>query len=211
MPKRLLKRYLPDHDTIRRHRHLRWFGRLLHDPNLWHLNRRSVPGAFSVGLFMAFVPVPFQMVLAAGAAIALRVNLPISVALVWITNPVTMGPIFYLAYKTGALILNQPLEDVSFELSFDWLASQLAQIWQPFLLGCFLFGTLAALGGNLFIRTFWRLSVRKHWHLRRERRRQRREDRMEGETDTPAPAGVLQEERRADSNEVTGKITGRIE
>ncbi len=173
MPRRLLKRYLPDHEKIREHKHLKCFGKLLHDPNLWHLNRRSVPGAFSVGLFMAFVPVPFQMFLAAAAAIALRVNLPISVALVWITNPITMGPIFYLAYKTGALILNQPTLDFSFELTFDWLTHQLGQIWQPFLLGCLLFGTLAALTGNLIIRSFWRITVRKNWHLRRERRRKR--------------------------------------
>ncbi len=170
MPKRLLKRYLPDHEQIRQHKHLRHFGRLLHDPNLWHLNRRSVPGAFSVGLFMAFVPVPFQMFLAAGAAIVFRVNLPLSVALVWITNPLTMGPIFYLAYKTGALILNQPVEDVSFELSFDWLFTQLGQIWQPFLLGCLFYGTLGALSGNLAIRTFWRFTVRKNWRLRQLKR-----------------------------------------
>ncbi|HHH36569.1 MAG TPA: DUF2062 domain-containing protein [Gammaproteobacteria bacterium] len=179
MPKRLLKRYLPDHDRIREHRHLKCFGSLLHDPNLWHLNRRSVPGAFSVGLFMAFVPVPFQMFLAAAGAICLRVNLPISVALVWITNPLTMGPIFYLAYKAGALILNQPTRDVSFALTIDWLTTQLGQIWQPFLLGCLLFGTLAALLGNLLIRGFWRFTVRKHWHLRRERRRQREAAREE--------------------------------
>ncbi len=173
MPKRLLKRFLPDHRIIREHKHLQWFGSHLHDPNLWHLNRKSVPGAFSVGLFVAFVPVPFQMVLAAAAAILLRVNLPVSVALVWITNPFTMAPIFYLAYKTGTVILNEPPLDISFELTLDWMTTQLGDIWQPFLLGCLLFGALSALLGNLTVRSFWRLQVRKNWKLRRENRRER--------------------------------------
>jgi len=55
----------------------------------------------AVGLFCAFVPLPIQMLLAAAAAIIFRVNLPISVGLVWITNPVTIPPMFYFCYKVG--------------------------------------------------------------------------------------------------------------
>ena len=39
---------MPDHKLIREHKHLRIFGSMLHDPNLFHLNRRSVAGAFAV-------------------------------------------------------------------------------------------------------------------------------------------------------------------
>jgi uncharacterized protein len=77
MPKRLIKRLLPDYDVLRNHKHLQLFGTLLHDANLWHLNRHSASGAFAVGLFMAFIPLPFQMIFAAGAAILFRVNLPL--------------------------------------------------------------------------------------------------------------------------------------
>ena len=51
---------------------------------------------------MAFLPVPFQMVLAALGALWRRVNLPLAVALICITNPLTMAPAFYLCYKVGA-------------------------------------------------------------------------------------------------------------
>lgn len=173
MPKRIIKRYMPNPQTIRNHKHLQFLGSLLHDPNIFHLNRRSVSGAFSVGLFMAFVPVPFQMVLAAIGAIVMRVNLPISITLVWITNPFTMPPIFYGAYKVGTWILQTPVRDIQFELSTQWLMHELTEIWQPFLLGCFVSGVVFAVLGNVSIRLFWRLQVTRNWQKRRQKRRQK--------------------------------------
>ncbi len=155
---------------IRNHKHLKMFGTLLHDPNLWHLNRRSVAGAFGAGLFMAFVPVPFQMVLAAAAAIVLRVNLPLSVSLVWITNPLTMPPIFFGTYKLGAWLMGMRPQHFRFELSFHWLASELGSIWQPFLLGCFVCASLSALLGYTLIRLLWRWHIVKAYQQRRRRR-----------------------------------------
>jgi len=53
MPKKFIKRFMPDHQQIRNHKTLnRVFGNLLHDPNLLHMNRRSVSGAFFVGLLL---------------------------------------------------------------------------------------------------------------------------------------------------------------
>ena len=106
MPKKLIKRYMPDHNTIKNNKYLQIFGDLLHNPNLWHLNRRSVAKAFAVGLFFAFVPVPFQMVLAAGFAIIVHANLPLSVALVWITNPLSIPAIFYACYVVGTWLMD---------------------------------------------------------------------------------------------------------
>lgn len=166
---------MPDHKEIRDHKQLKFFGTLLHDPNLWHLNRRSVSGAFSVGLFVAFVPIPFQMVLAAATAIMLRVNLPIAATLVWITNPITMPPMYYFAYKVGAILLDHPIQVIKFELTFNWLMTRLGDIWEPFLLGCLILGALSALCGNLFIRWAWRFHVIKNWQARRERRRRNRQ------------------------------------
>lgn len=171
MAKKFFKKWMPDHDKIRQHPHLnRVFGKLLHDPNLLHLNRRSVTGAFFVGLFMAFVPVPTQMIFAAGIAIWWRVNLPISVGLVWITNPLTMPPIFYFAYKLGAWILGLPIRHQQFELSWAWLGSELSAIWQPFLLGSLICSLGAALLGAGLVRLIWRLNVVRQWEERKRRR-----------------------------------------
>ena len=159
MPRKFFQRFLPNPQTIKENKSLRIFGDWLHDPNLWHLNRRSVAGAFAVGLFFAWMPVPFQMALAAGTAIWLRTNLPISVVLVWITNPVTIPPMFYFAYLVGTWIVGAPISDFTFELSFDWLLNELSGIWKPFLVGCFTVAFSSSLLGYFTIQGLWRYSV----------------------------------------------------
>lgn len=152
---------MPDPHEIKNNKTLQIFGDLLHDPNLWHMNRRSVAGAFAVGLFFAWWPVPFQMVLAAGGAIFLRTNLPLSVALVWITNPVTMPAMFYGAYVLGTWIIDVPETKFVMELSFDWLMNEMAAIWKPFLTGCMIAGVVSSALGYISISFIWRYSVLK--------------------------------------------------
>jgi hypothetical protein len=105
------------------------------------------------------MPVPFQMVLAAGAAIWIGTNLPLSVVLVWITNPVTIPAMFYFAYLVGTWIIGAPLVDFSFELTFDWLLNELSSSWKPFLVGCFTMASISSLVGYFAIDGFWRYSV----------------------------------------------------
>jgi len=167
MPKHLLKRFTPNRETIHSHQHLRIFGRLLHAPYLWHLNRRSAAGAFAVGLFAAFIPVPFQMLLAAGGAILFRVNLPLSVALVWLTNPVTMPPIFYFCYRVGTALLGHPSQAIVFSLPGEDLLAGLNGVLEPFLLGCLVCGSILSALGYLGIRGLWRWRVVRQWKRRR--------------------------------------------
>lgn len=159
MPKEFIKRFMPDPQMIKNHKSLRIFGELLHSPNLWHLNRRSVAGAFAVGLFFAWWPVPFQMILAAAAAILFHTNLPLSVAIVWITNPVTMPVMFYFAYVVGTWIIGVPATDFEFELTMEWLSHGLLAIWQPFLTGCLVLATISGAIGYASIQIFWRVSI----------------------------------------------------
>ncbi len=170
MARKFIKRFMPDVHSVRNHRLLQIFGTLLHNPNLWHLNRYSVSSAFAIGLFMASMPIPFQMIPAALMAILVHANLPISVALVWLSNPITMPPFFYFCYKVGAWLLQIQPHPFKFEISWDWLVQQLAQDWQPFLLGCFVVGTALSLMGYFGMRIFWRWHVIREWEARKTRR-----------------------------------------
>lgn len=175
MPKKIIKRFLPDHQSIKKQKALSIFGKLLHDPNLWHLNRRSAAGAFGIGLFYAFWPVPFQMWLSAATSIPLRVNLPLSVATVWITNPFTMPPIFYSAYVVGASIMGTDTTNFTFELSWQWVMTSLQTIGPAFLLGCGVCSVVAGLIGYFGLNWLWRFSVRKAWRKRQQMRAARKD------------------------------------
>jgi uncharacterized protein (DUF2062 family) len=171
MPRKVLRRLLHNVQGQVREGNLRAvFGELLNNPNVWHLNRYSVSTGVSVGLFMAFAPVPAQMILAAAAAIMLGCNLPIAVAMVWVSNPVTMGPLFFAAYKLGAWLLGVETQVIHFEMKMDWLLSGLGTVWEPFLLGCAVLGLSAGLVGNLTVRVIWRIHVMTSWRERRRRR-----------------------------------------
>jgi uncharacterized protein len=171
MARRLIRRYLPDFDGIRAHKQLRFFGTWLQDPNLWHLNRRSVAVGCAVGFFWAFVPMPMQMIPATATAIYLRANLPLVIALVWTTNPLTAAPAYYFCYWIGTLLLQTPPQAFAFDPSWSWLTHELARVWQPFLFGCFTVSTVLALTGYYGMNALWRWHVVRDWERRRHRRR----------------------------------------
>lgn len=173
MARNIVKKFLPDPNWIKQQKSLQVLGSWLHDPNIWHLNRHSVARSAFIGFFVAFIPLPFQMIIAALMAVFFRVNLAISVGLVWVTNPLTMTPIFYVAYKVGAAVMSQPHNPFRFELSIEWLSSELTHNWQPFLLGCLLCGLFFGLLASTTINWAWRLHTIHRWHERRLKRQQK--------------------------------------
>ena len=182
MAKKFIRRIMPDHRQIREHRQLRFFGTLLHDPNLWHLNRRSASGAFAIGIFLAFIPMPFQMIPAAAAAILLRVNLPLSVALVWISNPLTMPALYYFTYRVGTWLLGVPPqteEGLSFDFSWEWFSTSIGAIWQPLYLGSLLTAILLSSMAYFAVRGLWQLHLVQHYKTRKRLRRLREQERRE--------------------------------
>jgi len=167
--KHWLRRVTPTRDKLREHKHLRVFGKLLHDPNLWHLNRRSAAGAFAVGLFVMYLPPVGQMLVAAALAIAVRVNLPISVALVWITNPVTIPPMYYFAYLVGSWILGRHIESFHMDYWLDW--QHWLDIFAPLTVGCLVCGAVCSVTGYFAVQTIWRWSLMRQIQRRRGRLR----------------------------------------
>jgi uncharacterized protein (DUF2062 family) len=182
MPRRFLQRYMPKPDTLRRQRSLRFMAPLIADPGLWLLTRRSVANAFSVGLFCAMLPIPFQMVVAALGARLSRCNLALSVGLVWVTNPLTMPLIFYVNYRIGTFLLGAPAREAPSRISTRWIAEQMHDILPPLLLGSLMTAIVLAVVANIGIRLIWRWHVSHNWKSRRLKRRRRRA-RIESEFD----------------------------
>jgi len=164
---------MPDIQRLNEYGVLKPFGKLAHNTNLWHLNRRSAAGAFAVGVFFAFMPVPFQMLLAAAAAILLGVNLPLAVAMVWISNPLTLTPMLYASYRLGAFLLNKPPQPFIFELSLAWFQSSISTIVPKLLVGSLILGSLSAGLTYFLVRKIWRQAVQNAWNQRVAERKAR--------------------------------------
>ncbi len=176
MPRRFFRKFA----FKRHHMSEQWFmtpfRHLLHDHRLWGIRRRWVVPAFAIGLFVAFLPFPGHMLISALGALALRVNIPVAAVCTWVSNPLTVGPIYYFAYRLGVNILDIPAQPFDMELSLDWVTHTFVTIWQPMLLGCVLLGAAAALVGYGALDLLWRVSIGNYKARKREIRRNSESD-----------------------------------
>lgn len=124
----------------------------------------------AIGLFMAFIPFPVQMAGAAVLALTFRANLTISIALVWLSNPVTIIPMSYCAYVVGSWTLGAPIHPAAdFQLTATWFRNEIAYIWRPFLIGSLMLALSLSVLGYFLMRLFWRLTVIRRWQQRAQR------------------------------------------
>ena len=176
--RRLLKRHLPNHESLAANRWLAPFGSTLFHPRLWHLNRHSAAGAVAVGLFCGLIPGPFQMLGAAVCCLLFRVNLPLALLTTLYTNPFTIVPLYILAFTIGEWILGkgsglftEPPEwgQAGLWAWLDALAQWVAELGRPLVLGLIVLGFGLSLTGYLLTRIAWRTYLIHHWNKRRSR------------------------------------------
>lgn len=166
-----LKKHLPTREQLRNIRALKFLGERLHEPNLWHFNRHSLSFAFLIGGFCSFLPIPFQTIPCALLAIWLRCNIPVSIVIVWFSNPLTMGPMMYFAYKVGSMLMNQNEGIAPLDASIEWFYNQVAIIWQPLLLGSLVCGLTAGITGFIGVRLYYRWRVSRYKKRKRQARK----------------------------------------
>jgi uncharacterized protein (DUF2062 family) len=185
MLRKYLRRVLPSHQTILDNRHIARFGHRLHHHNLWHLHRRAVAGGVAVGMFSGLIPGsnPVQFTAGALLAVTFKVNLPLSILVTLYSNPFTIVPLYWVAYKLGQLALLQSggevpifilgLEGRSYvewlSAAFHWLTSA----GKPLLLGLPLLALLLALIGYFVTDWAWRLGVQWRWRQRARSRKRK--------------------------------------
>lgn len=169
-----LKKLLPDHHAISENRWLKPFQSTLLHPRLWHLNRHSAAGAVAAGLFCGLIPGPLQMLGAAFCALIFRVNLPLSMFVTLYTNPLTIVPIYFIAYQlgrwltgdTGAFIAPPELIQLDFIGWISALLDWMLQVGQPLLLGLPALAVLLAISGYFACKLFWRIHLIRAWRRR---------------------------------------------
>jgi len=171
MPRRFFRKFAFKRHEIAKKWFMTPFRHMLHDHHLWGIRRKTVVPAFSLGLAIAFLPFPGHFLVAALAALALRVNIPVAAITTFVVNPVTVGPLFYFAYRVGAALLGIEPGPFSFELSLDWVANVFMSVWLPLSLGCVLVGSIAALIGYVALDGLWRYSLHDYKSKKRSNRK----------------------------------------
>lgn len=174
-----LRGLIPTRDEAGRGRALRWLGPLLDREWLWHLNRRTVATGAALGVFFGLIVPVAQMPFAAAGAILLRANLPAAALGTLVSNPFTVGPIYWLAHLAGSAILGSAgpgqsgtaiadgVETTGVPAtSADWI-ERIADVGAPLMVGLALFAASGALFAYVAVRVVWRLHV--VWQRRRRR------------------------------------------
>ena len=112
----------------------------------------------ALGMFIAWTPtVGIQMIIAAIVAGLLRGNKAAAVAIVWISNPWTIVPIYWFNYQVGYLLVGGPIVDRQWfdvlrdpNAALSWIEQMglawgaIRQVYWPMFCGSMLVGTPVA-------------------------------------------------------------------
>lgn len=98
------------------------------------VNRRMITRGVAIGLFWGFIPMPMQMLAVMATTPFLRFNVPIAISMVWLSNPITMPPMYYIEYLTGNFLLGREgIEGL--ELTMSWFTEHFDDILVPLYVG----------------------------------------------------------------------------
>ena len=135
-----------------------------------HDTPHAIALGVAVGMAVGFLPfLGLQMIIALFAATILGANRLVAVALVWISNPLTAAPLFWLDYRVGTKLLGiAPIsrdlinERVGHALSSNFwqiIAVFGGDIFQPMIVGGVVLGVIV--GAVLYPVSLWALKSRE--------------------------------------------------
>ena len=131
-------------------------------------SRKMISRGVLLGLFIAFIPMPMQMAAVLLFVPFFRFNVPVALAMCWLSNPITMPPMYYMEYLTGSFFLGIEPEPV--ELTLEWFSDNIDAIFIPLYFGTALYSIFGSLLGYWAVNFFWRSSVHKEKQSRRVKR-----------------------------------------
>lgn len=168
---RRLRSLIPERSALEKLWCLRPFTALVCDRGCWAFKRKSVIRAFSLGLLIAFVPptplLPLHLSLCALFGILFRLNIPVLIATVFVSNPFTWFPQIAGSIWVGAKLMGLDLMPLIRQVTQHNFLAHLNQLWAPLLLGALVLGVAAAGLGYLLGQSVWHMRVL--YRLRRRR------------------------------------------
>ena len=130
-------------------------------------NRQMISRAVFLGVFIAFIPMPMQMLAVLAFIPFFKFNVPVALAMCWLSNPFTMPPMYYIEYVTGAFFLGSEIAPV--EMTLEWFSENLDNIFVPLYLGTLFYSVVGSTLAYWIVNHFWHASVK------RDRKRHRNE------------------------------------
>ena len=131
-------------------------------------NRKMVSKAVFIGLFIAFIPMPMQMLAVIAVMPFTRFNVPIALAMCWLSNPFTMPPMYYMEYLTRSFILGTEIAPV--EITLEWFSDNIGNIFIPLYVGAAFYSIISSSLAYYLVNHFWRSSVKRNKKLHRHHR-----------------------------------------
>lgn len=98
-------RFLKHPRKLRQSAVMRWFARHFLAKHVWKPTQHTLAGGMAVGMFITLQLLPIQMPAATIVAAIFRVNIPIAIALCWLSNPFTIPFIAWVEYAVGKWFL----------------------------------------------------------------------------------------------------------
>jgi uncharacterized protein (DUF2062 family) len=138
------------------------------NPEFLSTSRKMITRGVVLGLFIAFIPMPMQMAATLLFMPFFRFNVPIAIAMVWITNPFTMPAIYVVEYYTGSFFLGTEISDV--EMSLTWFKDNIDDIFIPLYTGALFYSVSSSIVAYYLVNFFWKRSVKKDQKKHRHER-----------------------------------------
>ncbi len=98
-------RFLKHPRKLRQSPTRRWFARHFLDKRVWKPTQHTLSGGMAVGMFITLQLLPIQMPTAVILSAIFRVNIPIAIAMCWVSNPFTVPFMAWLEYAIGKWVL----------------------------------------------------------------------------------------------------------
>ena len=120
-------------------------------------NRKMITRGVVLGIFIAFIPMPMQMAAVLLFMPLFRFNVPIALAMCWLSNPITMPPMYYIEYELGSFLLGISPQPV--ELTLEWFSNNMDAIFIPLYFGTLIFSVVGSISSYFLVTYFWKLSA----------------------------------------------------